>query len=513
MKRIISSPVKCMILTAGVLMLASCTGPVGTIEISTTPNGATVYIDDTVTQYVTDCVIEEVPEGEHIIKLELDGYSDWDSTVTVEKKEIVTIDVELTEATGTIIVNSDPEGAEIYLDESSTGLFTSDTLTEVPAGDRDIKLSLTDYQDWDTTVNLSDDETITINAVLSKHPGHLVWNYKTGGAVISSPVADENNVYVGSSDNFLYTLDRTDGTLLWRYQTDDSVSSTPAMDNDVLYVGSHDGHLYAIDRTDGTLLWRYNLSAPVFSSPATGEDGTIYVGSAGGLYAINPNNTLKWTYPTSGMVLSSPAIADDGTIYFGSSDSTVYAINASDGTLKWDFDADGAVHSSPAIGEDGTVLIAAADDKLYALYPENGSMKWSYTMDDWSLSSPVVGATGSIFIGGMDGYLYKITGNGTLDWKYYTSIGGINLSTPLVDAEGTCYIGAYDGYVYAIDSQGERTWRYATDAPVYSSAVLYAGVIYIGSDDGNVYALQAKSFCDGPWPMFGHDCFRTGRAD
>ncbi|MBN2379339.1 PQQ-binding-like beta-propeller repeat protein [candidate division WOR-3 bacterium] len=505
---------KLIVAMVGLLALASCTGPVGTIEVSSTPKGAEVFLDDTTTDNQTDCVLEDVDEGEHTIKLTLQGYADWDTTVTVEKNEVSTVDAVLSKSSGSIQVNSTPTGAAIALDGANTGFITNHELTGVAGGSRTVKLTLAGYQDWDTTVTVKEGQTTTVNATLSLPDSSLVWCYETEASVSSSPAIGDGAVYVGSSDNYLYAIDRADGSPLWRTQTDGEVTSSPAIDpSGIVYVGSMDGYLYCIDPDDGSVLWRYNTTAPVLSSPAIGSDGTIYVGSGTALLAINPNNTLKWAYPTNGVVFSSPAIDADGVIYFGSRDSSVYAVDASDGKPKWSHKTEGQINSSPAIGEDGTVYIASTNNELYALYPENGALKWSYTMDSLTASSAVVGADGTIYIGGWDGYLYAVNPSGILKWRYFTSIGGVNMSTPLVAADGTVYVGAYDGYLYAVNSSGEREWRYATNGPVRSSAVLYDGVIYVGSEDSYLYAIQASSYYDGPWPMFRHDYCHTGRED
>jgi len=83
----------------------------------------------------------------------------------------------------------------------------------------------------------------------------LLWSYKTGGSMVSSPAVANGVVYVGSLDNNVYALNASTGALLWSYATGDLVSSSPAVANGVVYVGSWDFNVYALNASTGALLW------------------------------------------------------------------------------------------------------------------------------------------------------------------------------------------------------------------------------------------------------------------
>ena len=78
-------------------------------------------------------------------------------------------------------------------------------------------------------------------------PGDLLWRYKTGHFVVSSPAVVDGVVYVGSYDSYVYALDADSGQLRWRYETGYRVYSSPAVVDGVVYVGSGDDYLYALD--------------------------------------------------------------------------------------------------------------------------------------------------------------------------------------------------------------------------------------------------------------------------
>jgi hypothetical protein len=132
------------------------------------------------------------------------------------------------------------------------------------------------------------------------------------------------------------------------------------------------------------------------------------------------------------------------------------------------------VYSSPAIGADGTVYVGSGDNKVYALDGKTGAKRWVFTTGDVVYSSPAIGA------------------------------------------DGTVYVGSYDNKVYALDGKtGANRWEFETGDQVSSSPAIGAdGTVYVGSHDYYVYALKSSSSgpADSPWPMFGQNAQRTGRA-
>lgn len=76
-------------------------------------------------------------------------------------------------------------------------------------------------------------------------PGHGSFYGIQSGALIDK----EGYVYFGGRDHYIYCL-TPDGELVWRYKTGDQVDSSPALGPDgTLYIGSDDKRLYAFSRS------------------------------------------------------------------------------------------------------------------------------------------------------------------------------------------------------------------------------------------------------------------------
>jgi formylglycine-generating enzyme required for sulfatase activity len=139
----------------------------GWVQVNSTPTGAAVWLDSVNTGRITNCLLVSVAAGSHMLELKLTGYADWDTTIAVVAGETTTVSALLTAVTaGWVQVNSTPTGASVWLDNSNTGRTTNCLLSDVTAGQHDIKLKLTGYVDWDSTITVAAGDTATVSAAL-----------------------------------------------------------------------------------------------------------------------------------------------------------------------------------------------------------------------------------------------------------------------------------------------------------------------------------------------------------
>ncbi|MEO0093476.1 MAG: clostripain-related cysteine peptidase [candidate division WOR-3 bacterium] len=73
--------------------------------------------------------------------------------------------------TGTLVVNSTPTGATVWLNGSNTGYTTNVTFPNINPGNYEVKLTLSGYYDWIDTVTVNAGQTTTINATLQQQGG------------------------------------------------------------------------------------------------------------------------------------------------------------------------------------------------------------------------------------------------------------------------------------------------------------------------------------------------------
>ena len=409
--------------------------------------------------------------------------------------------------------------------------------------------------------------------VIDSSYGVLNWSYPIEGNLANSiPLIDANrNVYFGTSNNYLYSLNPVQRTFNWKYSTSGKVQSMPILGNNGnIFFGANDGTIYDISgngpgptptlpivpmymlnprhtgissyygpTTKPSILWSAPfISGNLFVSPSIsiGYDGILYLGSNDGyVYALNPsnpaNNHIKWktqvnntgrvpfTSPNS--MYTTPLIAPDGTIYLGSNEGYMYALNPS-GTLKWSYHAGYPLQSSPIMDSSGSIYfgaghsIYAIGDAGYRAYD-----KWLAPFDTSANvnSSPALGQNGYLYFGSDDGYLYAVHSfTGIQKWSLNLSLPDTNVhpiyTSATVDGSNNVIIGngSYmDGSLNYIDGlTGAPIWQTSYDiknGPMYNTVAVNGNTIYL-STIAYVYAIDRVTG-NKKWHFNTTNCYYT----
>ena len=137
------------------------------IFITTQPPGADVFINGAKQSGQTPVTLPLAP-GQYNLVLRMQGYEPYSGSIQV--KDIQTpLNVELTERSATHVawaqVSSNPKGAEIIVDGSSTGQFTPSRI-QVPTGLHTVTLKLNGYQFAKRTFQASEGGTVTVDVPL-----------------------------------------------------------------------------------------------------------------------------------------------------------------------------------------------------------------------------------------------------------------------------------------------------------------------------------------------------------
>lgn len=97
----------------------------GQISVDSTPQGAQVQVDGrSDASYVTPFALTNLAPGQHSITVSKPGYSSDTRTVTVTSGNRTTTVVHLSQMMATLVVKSDPVGANVYVDGRDTGTKT-----------------------------------------------------------------------------------------------------------------------------------------------------------------------------------------------------------------------------------------------------------------------------------------------------------------------------------------------------------------------------------------------------
>jgi eukaryotic-like serine/threonine-protein kinase len=311
------------------------------------------------------------------------------------------------------------------------------------------------------------------------------WQFQTKGQVLSSPAVTPDTVYIGSSDHFLYAVDRNNGAEKWKFKTNGRITSSPAVANGIVYFTCYDGNAYAVDASTGTQKWKFALP---------GERRF----AANHLHGATPNGE---TMPDPfDFYLSSPVVVD-GLVYFGSGDTNIYALDAASGQLKWKFKTGDVVHASPAIAG-GKLYVGSWDSYFYALDSKSGKEVWRFkTGEDAEIHNQVgiqssaAVADGIVYFGCRDSNFYAVdAATGKERWRFNNK-GSWVIGSPAV-ANGKVYFGTSDtALFYALDAKtGAQVFSLGFHGwPLFSSPALAGDHAYLGSHEGKLFAIDLKT--------------------
>jgi len=103
------------------LVIANLTHKTFTLEITSYPTEAEVYVDG-IKKGLTPISIDDLLFGKHFIEVKKENFSTWSKEMEVEEYKVIQIDAELTAQFGTIDITTDPDGADVYLNDEKKGV-------------------------------------------------------------------------------------------------------------------------------------------------------------------------------------------------------------------------------------------------------------------------------------------------------------------------------------------------------------------------------------------------------
>ncbi len=198
-----------------------------------------------------------------------------------------------------------------------------------------------------------------------------LWKIRIGSEIRSTPVVNDDQVFVRSVDGKLQSLAIADGSQQWMVSRRVPVlsltgNSQPLVDVQLVYAGFDDGKLVAFDRRNGKIRWETAISIPSgrteverlvdLDGQFVMRNGVIYVSSFQGRLAavVAANGDLLWARDFSSF--QSMAI-DDNAIYLSADNSDLWSIDRRTGSAFWKQDV---LHArkitAPAIVNDKLVV-------------------------------------------------------------------------------------------------------------------------------------------------------------
>lgn len=342
----------------------------------------------------------------------------------------------------------------------------------------------------------------------------VLWKFKTNGAVRSTAIVVNNIICFGSSDSYLYALNKVTGKLIWKYNCGSSVTSSPAYSKNVIYILSEQQILFALNAATGKLIWKKTIGEDkpydwgfdyYFSSPVINGDTLLVASADGKVLSLNKKDGKSfWQFNANHFIRATPTLMN-GWVYVGDTNGDMYALDSRTGKQHWMFQTFGSSLNNDTIGfdrkailssviaEDDAIVFGSRDGFLYCVNCFDGTLRWKFDHKvSWVISSPSI-INGQVITGTSDGHFVQSVNikTGEEKWRAY---GAAPLwSSPLI-VGNYVYIGGNEGVLHCLNINGGEkvSHPFCVNAKIFSSPIVSDNKMYLGTDDGAFYCLQQQ---------------------
>jgi hypothetical protein len=147
----------------------------GRLVIRSTPPGARVLLNGRM-RGVTPLSLSGLPFADYRLRLELSGYLPDEQRMTLDPSSPTRTFTETLRPvarppTGTVVIESRPAGAQVYIDDRLVGR-TPLSLPGIAAGEHHVRLAQPGFRPWIATVNVTGGESNRVTASLEEGPPH-----------------------------------------------------------------------------------------------------------------------------------------------------------------------------------------------------------------------------------------------------------------------------------------------------------------------------------------------------
>lgn len=252
------------------------------------------------------------------------------------------------------------------------------------------------------------------------------------------------------------------------------------------------------DEGESGILVAYN-DFIVLVDPANGRPVQLR-NTEGEIRTDEEGNPRRWEVrggETDSRFFNRPLLQDDGQFLVADYNNKLLNVNVSraevvGGSLG---ELPGHILANP-VEADGVLYVPFSERDLGAYDMETLEEIWLFETERGVWASPIL-MDGIVYIPGMNHNLYAVDAR-TGEEIWQADLGGAIASTPLFH-EGRFFVGTFNRAIFEISMDGEILSEYNTDNWVWSTPVLYDGVIYVTDLSGNVYALDIANGLAEVW--------------
>ena len=153
----------------------------GTLSVTSTPASATVFIDGKRQGQLTPLEIK-ITRGKYLVKVVKDRFYPFEEEVLVDQGKTMTVEANLVQQVGRVVLESTPPGANAYIGNDLIG--TTPLTHDKPVGKYVITIKKPGFRDKVIEVNIAPDESLPISVELAERVGALKVTTNPPGAEV-----------------------------------------------------------------------------------------------------------------------------------------------------------------------------------------------------------------------------------------------------------------------------------------------------------------------------------------
>ena len=448
------------------------------LRIKVEPADATVSINnETIGQ--GDASVMVLP-GTYTIQVSKEGYDPVSKKINIGA-EPVEQNIALGMSRSDVRIKVNPQNARVYLDGELLG--SGSVSTSLEPGRYVLNVQAPGYQDMNTSINVKEGQSLNRNLRLQVI--RREWSLKLDSPA-ENIVYHNEVMYLSSRDRTVRAVSRTTAKTLWKRTIPTVVSSGFIADGQNLYFGTADEYFYMLNAKNGKTAWRKKLNGAVINDAApVVTPATVYVASSRGtVYAFSKRGKTRWTRDLSAGVMESPVLAG-GLLFCAAQDGVLHTINADKGTPAW----------TEKIGErfkiafGGDIVVAVSYyGTVKALSSKNGKVKWEDKYDGTYIVNPFISGK-KVVMASLDGTIVAL--GKAKGKKIFVS----DLDQPIrhdITVRGNSLFVSAGHSIFMLNSAGEVAWKHDTGSNIGTSALVSDKQVYVGLDNGRVISVKRK---------------------
>ncbi len=323
----------------------------------------------------------------------------------------------------------------------------------------------------------------------------LLWEFNVPkGAFESTPVIQNNRVYIGDMDGEVYCLDLKSGKQIWKVETDSGFLASGAIEGNILVMGDYDGKIRGMNIEDGGVLWEFDAGGQIYSGANFYGPLTLVTSEDGCLYALNTlTGELAWKYQTGDQLRCSPSVLGNRT-FLGGCDGKLHVVDLDTGmAIGEKMPLGGPTGSTPtALGD--VAVVPTQSGEMLGFDWKKGESMWTFKDEELS---PEIRSSAAV----SDGLAIVTTRNrrmlavdvatGKMRWECV--LRKRSDGSPVV-CSGAAWVGASDGRIYAVDvKSGNEKWTTEVEGGFPGSPAIASNRLVIASDAGTVFCFGQPS--------------------